>query len=459
MSVSPIYIDGMPSASTFSPALTRSPPRAPKYQASRLGSLPVELFSAITDLLLLEDRLCLALTNKAFFSLLAPNPKALIQRCGHHPRGQTKTPRMNFITRISKELPHFYACIECGTLHPWKNFKPPDQWPDTACSELTGCTWPETSCWVGSEFSHYYKINFAHLHLAMRRFRLGPEYGIPVSSFQHLAVQEFFLPEWNLPENFDCDKDDKRVSLLSTDARIYSPVSGSGPFSVPGLILRTQFMALFDSDLLELKKMENVIRTWLRIKFIQRASICNKCDIHDIESGGIISNLKIFNCCKDLLKYTKRRSHRHEKCACGTFVKVQCKITKDDKLCVSITKWEDLGTGLEFHSARLGSPDLDACQRFNQGCQHHVDGGVVQNEDSEHENMGPVISDGDLFDRGCSLLEDENYKRGSYGMNVVIDEKKRRPPWFDPKDSALDDGTFRAWYMSTEYLNEYFSPK
>lgn len=252
----------------------------------------------------------------------------------------------------------------------------------------------------------------------------------------------------------------KRVSLLSTDARIYFPLPGSDSSSVPGLILRTQFMALFTEDILELEEIEAVIRPWLNIKFIQGASICNKCIDGAILPTDIIPDSLIVSCCGDLLKNdSRKRISCHSKCYCGTFVKIECMITENGKLCVSIVKWEDLGTGLEFvDSARLESPDLDACQRFIQGCQH-VDDAIVGNQDSEQENVGPVISDGDLFDRSCSLLQDENYKKGSYGMDVVLDNKKIRPPWFDPTDSALDNGMFRAWYMSNEYLDDHFDPK
>lgn len=206
------------------------------HRAMGLTDLPIELFLMIAAFLLPVDRLCLALCNHDLLSLLMPDKQGSI---GHDLSSQNyrddKGETLEFVTRLTRDLPPYYVCLDCEKLHLWQKINPPEEWQYNRCN--TGSIVP----WINRLGPFCYGPGIHHVHLAIRRFQHGYEYGIEISSLENLAIKKSTYERKYPSSNFF-----RIIPLLSVEASIYSP---NHDFSEPrpSLCLRIQLMSALDN--------------------------------------------------------------------------------------------------------------------------------------------------------------------------------------------------------------------
>lgn len=152
----------------------------------------------IYDYLSTADQACLALCSHAMRDFLFPTPEDLRNFAPiglpagpiDHSDPEANAERIAFLTQLSRDLPQYYLCFGCLTLHTWHNLKLPfreEQNPDAKpapCKSaplhpLSMIYFPSMECKPTTPVSPFYTLDFAHIYLAMRTFYLGKEYGIP----------------------------------------------------------------------------------------------------------------------------------------------------------------------------------------------------------------------------------------------------------------------------------------
>lgn len=228
-------------------------------------------------------------------------------------------PRVTFLSQLSRDLPQCYLCYRCLKLHPWKHIRLP--WVSTNES-LTNTAVDKTNIPHPLQLVNFpglpvYTLDFVHLHLAMKTFYLGPEFGIPPKSLDWLG---------SLPHG-----------ILSIEARICPT-----PPSICFRIQRLQLVTIQNSAWALHPDNQMTICEHMSTGFRSVYALC-------MVSPPEPSNLSFF------------LSFRHcEKC--NTCFKIDIQPLDRNKLCLALTTWHDLGPGLNPRSTRwVTSPD-GVCQ-------------------------------------------------------------------------------------------------
>lgn len=327
-------------------------------QLTRLDSLPPELLLLISEHLSSVDATCLALCSRqlmarSFYNLL--DEKFTLGRTGR-PEEEF---RIDLLTRLCRELPQYHLCFACLRLHLWKHIGPPGPgFKPRDCYEsvghdhrylvlllFLGHNLPQV---VGS----WFVIHFVHVHLVMRRFYLGPSYGIPTESLRYTEVSNFptsaMAREISQLLEEDC-RDFYRIGVSSVDARVCT-----GP---PGLCLRQQHLTVFNRKKLRFFVLED---------FVTR--VC----IHDgtLESNGLSGLIKSL-----IDKYLEKGygakgalTNSGECNKCPLSWKFELRDLGKQKICLALNRWWDLGPGVESRGSPMEkssqlreSPAFDIC--------------------------------------------------------------------------------------------------
>lgn len=188
--------------------------------------------------------------------------------------------RIDLLTRLCRELPQYHLCFACLRLHLWQHIGPPGPGfkPRDCYESVRHDYWylvlplflghnPPDSWWI--------VIHFVHVHLVMRRFYLGPSYGIPTESLRYTEVSNFPTPRMERENSQLWGEDCRyfhRIGVFSVDARLCT-----GP---PGLCLRQQYLAVFKR-----KKLRFIVPE----DFITR--VCNHDGTSESKLPGLIKSL------------------------------------------------------------------------------------------------------------------------------------------------------------------------
>ena len=191
-----------------------------------LAGLPVELLLLITDLLPVDDLICVSLCSRRLFIINNP------QYPSTQPSKELKLP---ILRRLERDLPNYFICYKCFILHrldgsktsgisgPIVHFTCP-----LRC--LRSSKWaPEHIISLGEwlpPVNMFHKFCFLHVQLAMRRFYLGDQVGISTKALSYTQVRVH--PENSMRPDI--------TSLFSIDAAICP--------DPPGLCLRAQQMVV-----------------------------------------------------------------------------------------------------------------------------------------------------------------------------------------------------------------------
>ncbi len=202
----------------------------PTTAATNLDLLPPELLLLISQHLSPVDSTCLALCSHRLFTL--PFRSLMYSPC---PKGGPRSSAadddlcIDLLTRLSRGWSEYYLCYACLRLHLSRhvNLRAPN-------FKLRKCydslPWDKKkslslSVFDSLEFPIYSTCGFhwIHLYLAMRRFYLGPSFGIPLVSLLYAEVTALCLhsglySEEQMSEIKSRPHPGRRTSLRSVEA-------------------------------------------------------------------------------------------------------------------------------------------------------------------------------------------------------------------------------------------------
>lgn len=320
-----------------------------------LIDLPLELLRMVVEHLSPVDFACLALCNHLLMFYFAESAfHHTANECleGSQDKTRIRT-RIDFLTRLSRDLPPYYLCHTCQRLHLWQRIAlPSPKFNLPSCSEtLARKDWhlkaPFCHCLYPCYDQH--KFHFVHLQLAMRRFYYGPHFGIPVESLFYTEAGTQVLgglpDSWigSAPNSTQELHSNYMTTLKSFEARICS--------TPPSLCLRIQELAVV--------RRQNISRIFP----VPMASCMRIC--HHIGSGNSAffaseSNPADFD--KFLTSFIeqyrsdatlKHLVHQRQRCDnCNTSWKLEIRDLGKKDVCLVSTRWIDLGPGLSPQDAR-----------------------------------------------------------------------------------------------------------
>ncbi|KGO67909.1 hypothetical protein PITC_029480 [Penicillium italicum] len=170
-------------------------PNPKTLEPELLDALPVELLLLIADFLPLEDIYCLSLCNRRLLTIFKSRTKH---------RSLRRKPQLSFLRRLEHDHPRYLTCDDCLVLHdlnrisePFELSSPAHTYPPRLeCLAPASEIRPRESLSMiihnsSSMYSHY-RLQFSHLHLAMRRFYCGPQYGISTDALAFTEVEKAF---------------------------------------------------------------------------------------------------------------------------------------------------------------------------------------------------------------------------------------------------------------------------
>lgn len=356
-------------------------------QYRTISHLPSELIHMVIESLPLIDIACLALCNHSLERFLKP----AVQRLSNDSHL-----RMEFLTRLSRDVPEYYICFMCARLHPWRKIESP-----SPTFKLFDCTkslprekwylrWPMFRGVY--PYGTFYDIHFVHLQLAMRRYYYGPEFGIPAESLFYTEVAT-----WPLGDNGRVSTASKSkpispelhhmTSLKSVEARI--SISAPGP----GLCLRTQEMAVARRE--DISKMFKSSGSDFMCVCRHIGVFPSALSMLDLRTTGLRDLITSL-----IAQYSGNGSGKPinwQRCqSCNTSWKLEIRDLGND-ICLVSTRWVDLGPGLTPEDARWRI--------------HHYHGpGMMLND---HDLVGDprVRFEEDSIQGSSALTEDELFRR------------------------------------------------
>lgn len=289
-----------------------------------LTTLPLELLLMIVGHLSSSDLACLALCSHALldtFFAKRDRLKDLFPIWIHDDRMllELNLPRITFLSQLSRDLPLCYLCYCCLKFHSRHQIRLP--W-ELKNGSLTNTAVDKTNIPHPLQLVNFpglpvYTLDFVHLHLAMKTFYLGPEFGIPPISLDWLG---------SLPHG-----------ILSIEARI-CPTPPSICFRIQRLQLvttRNSAWALHpDNQMTICEHMSTGFR-----------SVYALCMVSPPDPSSLSFFLSFRHCEK-----------------CNTSFKIDLQPLDRNALCLALTTWHDLGPGLNPRSTRWVTSPGGICQ-------------------------------------------------------------------------------------------------
>lgn len=276
--------------------------------ARNILTLPLEIVHIITHHLSPADIACLALCNHFLLFVLGKQTLSMPQQNGD---------LASFLNTLTRDLSAHFFCHECSHLHSRDQIGPPG--PALQPRNRLRCIAGPKGLELRSYFHPWggfsgYMLTFPHVQVAMKRYRHGIDHGV---STQSLSFVEVHVSD-------KAQKLGQMTTLLSVEARV-CPGSSS-------LCLRIQQWAFLRSTDLEELLTASVFLT-----------ICD----HLGELTSDISRLVRSEIGPRRTDTKDPISTGVHKCRqCNTDFQVEIRMVADEGLGLIITKWIDLGSGL-----------------------------------------------------------------------------------------------------------------
>ncbi|KAJ6084010.1 hypothetical protein N7486_010810 [Penicillium sp. IBT 16267x] len=383
---------------------------------ANLGDLPLELLQMIAKHLSQLDLLCLSLCNKWLHTSF---PEAQFYNFGYD-----EAILLKFLRRLARSEPRHYLCKSCHRLHRVQSVQLPGP-----LSKPPSCYGVPRQLALGSSNTNYhylyldkplrliqfpcytqYKFYFVHLQLAMRYFKQGPGFGIPVESLFYIEVATSpIATDTNTPrpqpdETKIIDEEielNTQTTLFSVDARVCT--------EPPSFCMRTQELAVVPRQ-----------KAWQLIPdpFSDPIRIC----WHISTAGsGSEGNFGIGNTVRDLVKQYQRGERvtnliAQGRCEqCNTAWKVQIREIEPREVCLVLTRWVNLGSGLNPEDVLWRS--LVESRQFLSAKMRGADPRVQFERDSVQARSGSALSEEALFWRNTELLQGGRYRDSMSNMD------------------------------------------
>ncbi|KAB8296804.1 hypothetical protein EYC80_002221 [Monilinia laxa] len=271
--------------------------------------LPAELILIVASMLPTSSAACLALSSRRISKILGP---------GHWRSLQSGAPSvlLQFLKSLARDLPQYFVCQECPTLHHIQSIKRP---------QVIERGFNPFCVWIGRGYhllsQSQYRVYFPHVQLAMRQYRSGIDIGFPLAVFQNLEMKY--------------NRTHQKFTLLSIDAQIIQN----------DLLLRSQ--------------------TWVLIPWSQRDGYLDQLvdglhqDICIHTSSGLLGKHLTTN----LVKSRLAQLEAHEEIHPQTLQCPECWMEHELDIAdfgkrgfaILITKWVNLGSGLDFKDPKWQS--------------------------------------------------------------------------------------------------------
>lgn len=362
----------------------------------------------ISDHLSVVDIACLALCNHHLMASFIEMKSAFARFSNSRVVDLNDAVRIDFMNRLALDLPPYYPCFGCLRLHPWRNIALPRPY-----FNLPGCFRPlydsesYTDRTRAMNLENYPSFttcafHFVHLQLAMRRFYYGPEFGIPAESFSSTEVAACPLEIGTLNPRDLLSAFDRSISigelnqnvmrtLASIEARICP--------DPPGLCVRTQELAVV--------RRQNVLQAPPRF-LNSYMHVCEHISSPRPNFWEIFDPL--------LERYRSQSSapshvgDRGRCSKCNTSWKLELRDVKPRDVCLVVTKWMDLGPGLNPEDARWKS-HIPTMSNVSLAEDELVSDPEARFErDSVQANEANALSDEDMFSRNISFLQRHEYQ-------------------------------------------------
>lgn len=358
-----------------------------------LTDLPVELLWMISEHLSPADVACLTLCSHHLIH-------CFIKSAFHGiPNGRTggsgDDTRIDLLSRLSRDLPQYYLCYACLRLHIWNKIELPRPGFDVpdCCKSLPVRNWYLRRPIHLISYPCYsdYEFHFVHLHLAMRRFYYGPQFGIPVESLLYREVVAYtFAPKLAVSLGFPppslSNEEYQRnyiTALMSVDARICT--------TPPSLCLRMQQLAVVRKQNIA-RFFPNPEKTLVRV--------CMHSNISELPYT-VHSLIERYSSDEAVTKLADQG-----RCGkCNTAYKMEIRDLGQKDACFVFTVWMDLGPGL--------TPD-DYRWRCHLDYEHNtlvpddelvVDPRARFEKDSIQAHYPDALSDEAMYYRNISFLQ------------------------------------------------------
>ncbi|TEY84098.1 hypothetical protein BOTCAL_0021g00200 [Botryotinia calthae] len=212
-----------------------------------------------------------------------------------------------FVALLARDLPQHFACFDCARINPIRRIK----WPNNTKDHL-GCV----ECVrrrgraYSPKFLSSFEIYFPQVYLATKQHRSGIDIGFPLEAFRHVEIKY--------------NRRTRRTTLISADAR----------FAAKELLLRSQTWILLPRSQKD-RIVEELARHQMLIKF---------CRHSESESLGVIVS--------ELVRSKLSHTPTFQCSCCWTDFVVRLKHCGERGIAVIITRWIDLGAGLDPENSK-----------------------------------------------------------------------------------------------------------
>ncbi|RDW86508.1 uncharacterized protein DSM5745_03150 [Aspergillus mulundensis] len=311
--------------------------RKPSRQLSALETLPPELILCIADFLSGPDILCLGLCSHQLLGTISKeNPASFLSQSKHKSKFKTET-----LIRIARDDPDVFCCLRCAKLQRLADIKHPastdrnryHSCPDISrehYDDILGPLWMLLGSWAGGVL-----YNFRHGHLAavMQNHFRGSTRTITAEMLQYTQVTT----------NSPGVRDSVVTELVSVEGRVCSRSQDQtqrrdeGSTSASTLVLQVQNWTLFHDR----PAMDSVMGE------LRLTKICaHECVGDAVRAGGWDVDV-------DLQLHREGLVLENQCCrACGVEFRVSLHSCGADGRAVVVTKWVDLGSGLDIDDVK-----------------------------------------------------------------------------------------------------------
>lgn len=379
---------------------------------SYLEDLPLEILYMIANSLDPATKACLSLCNHHLHSLFGEKRPFPIRTEAWH----------RFHSNLARARPSLIYCRICAHFHRREDISPPGpawrtdaRFPQHSTDQaMRSLQW----CMSVHQTESLYHFNYMHVQLAMKRHYCGPEHGISTDKLAHVEVLMF--PSRRL------------TSLLSVDVCVCAAAGGQA-----SLCLRLQNWALIpDFDV-------------HRLPFIR---VCGHSSLHAPHVYAVLKRgletcmwrgFEARESAREMGRQTETETETQSEapetfhCSpCDTTYQVEVRTCGDEGVAVVVTKWLDLGAGLDPHD--------DRWRRYILTERHEMKEIVPPSQESTRTRFerDSCVSLEELSRRNSSLLEKRAYTRSMdhWFDNVWVLQGNKRLPiycYLPPKKNIL----------------------
>ncbi|RAH44919.1 uncharacterized protein BO95DRAFT_390954 [Aspergillus brunneoviolaceus CBS 621.78] len=310
--------------------------RPHEKRLSDLELLPLELLLHVTRFLAITDIICLGICSRTLHGFTT-------SLCDLNPVRCNKSIALSALNRLVRDLPRMFCCHYCARLHPITDVRPPaiDQLIVTKCPDL-GALYLYRGDGPLPSLMWFFRVHglpsgyrFQHCHLVavLHNHSCGGRGGINAESLAYTEVVDY-------PE------DPARTTLLSVEGRVYVPAGARS--TPPSLVLQIQQWVLFHDDDVVFSDRDNDVP----LSVFQRLFICR---------GQSLGTAAVMDAIRSVVQQRgfsslDEQSSSAAECMRCPLCEVEFQISledcgKDGKA-VIITKWLDLGAGLDLEDPK-----------------------------------------------------------------------------------------------------------